>query len=141
MQMFKAIACVGLVGTTALLAGCRTNAQGGALVGAGLGSAVGAIIGHNDNGHRGAGALIGAGVGALAGYAVGNEMDKEQRGTHYAGDPRYEPGYEERRDDERRYEEPRTERVVRVYEEAPPRERVIYRERIIYVHDDGRCCR
>ena len=135
----KALACLALTGIAVLGSGCRTNAQGGALLGAGLGSAVGAIIGHNNHGHRGAGALIGGGVGALAGYAVGNEIDKEQRGYRYEGDGRYEPG-NERRYEAPRYEEPRVERVYRVYED-PPCERVIYRERRIYVRDrcDDRC--
>ncbi len=130
MPDLKTLAVLALAGGSILLTGCRTNAQSGSLIGAGLGSAVGAVIGHNDDGHRGAGALIGAGVGAVAGYAVGNEMDKEQQGSRYAGDPRYEPGYVA----------PRRERVYYV-EDAPPPERVIYRERVIYEDDDCRRCR
>jgi len=128
MRTRNALACLVLIGGSTLLPGCRTNAQSGTLVGAGLGSAVGAIIGHNSHGRRTNGALIGAGAGALVGYAVGNEMDKERRGTHYAGDPRYEPGAV--------VEPPRV-----YYVEAPPCERVIYRETRVYTRDDCRPCR
>ena len=86
------------------------------------------MIGHN-NDHRGAGLLIGAGAGALAGYAIGNEVDKTPKDNHYAGDPRYEPGYDGGRG--RGYPEP-------VYDD---RERVIYRERTVYEGDDCPPCR
>lgn len=57
------------------MAGCATDAQNGALIGAGAGAGLGAIIGHQ-SGHGGEGAAIGAGVGVLSGYIIGNESDK-----------------------------------------------------------------
>src|SRR5437016_4197101 len=83
---------IGSVGFAA--AGCETKAQTGALVGAGGGAALGAIIG-NQSHHRSAeGALIGAGVGAIGGAIVGNEMDKQdrERDREYA-DYRRSEGY------------------------------------------------
>jgi uncharacterized protein YcfJ len=121
----RSLALLVLCAGSMALTGCRTSAQTGSLVGAGLGSAIGGVIGHN-NDHRGAGVLIGAGAGALAGYAIGNEVDKTQKGTHYEGDPRYEPGY-------------RGPPPGRVYDDG--RERVIYRERTIYEGDDCPPCR
>jgi hypothetical protein len=127
MKKLKAVGLMAVLGGAMLTAGCRTNAGTGTLIGAGLGTAIGGIIGHNNgHGHRGAGELIGAGVGALAGYAIGNEMDKDDRGYRYEGDPRYDPGY---RDDGPRV----TRRVETYYEDdGPPPERVIYRERRVY---------
>lgn len=63
--------------TLSFSGGCASNdAQGGALLGAGIGAIGGAVIGHN-NGRRAAeGAAIGAGIGALGGYIIGNESDK-----------------------------------------------------------------
>ncbi len=140
MTTSKALACLVLMGVSTLLPACRTNAQQGSLIGAGLGSAVGAVIGHNSNGRRTNGALIGAGAGALLGYAVGNEMDKEQRGTHYAGDPRYEPGYVAPPPRVVYVEAPPRYERVYVVEEPPP-ERVIYRETRIYEGGGCRPCR
>jgi hypothetical protein len=140
MRMQKMLVCLALVGASALLPACRTNAQSGSLFGAGLGSAVGAIIGNNSHGRTTNGALIGAGAGAILGYAVGNEMDKQQAGTHYAGDPRYEPGYAAPPERVEYVEVPvRRERVY--YVEEPPPERVIYRETRIYEGDGCRPCR
>jgi outer membrane protein OmpA-like peptidoglycan-associated protein len=52
------------------------NTQGGALIGAGAGAALGAIVaGRGDDLE---GALIGGAVGALAGAAVGQYMDRQQ---------------------------------------------------------------
>lgn len=137
MTRMKTFAALALVAASALLPGCRTNAGTGSLIGAGLGAGLGSMIGNNNrgghnHGRTAAGALLGAGVGALAGYMIGNEADKEQRGTHYEGDPRYEPGYEEPRGGERR--------TYYVQDDGPPRERVIYRERTVY-EDDCRHCR
>ena len=55
--------------------GCQTQAQNGALVGAGAGGILGAIVGHQLH-NTAAGAAIGAGAGALTGAAVGNKMDE-----------------------------------------------------------------
>lgn len=69
----------------AFVAGCTTdpftgdrklsNTAGGALIGAGVGTVAGLVIG--GGGNRNA-ALIGAGVGALAGAGVGAYMDSQE---------------------------------------------------------------
>jgi hypothetical protein len=136
MLKTKTLAILALAGGSLVLTGCRTNAQTGSLLGAGLGTALGSAIGYH-NGNRNAGMLIGGAVGALGGYAIGNEVDKDQRGARYDGDPRYEPGYERYDDGGRGY----VRRRVRYYDDcdAPPRERVIYRERTIYERDCEPC--
>jgi uncharacterized protein YcfJ len=58
-------------------AGCESDAQSGAGVGALIGAGTGAIIGHQ-TGRASEGALIGAAVGGGAGYMLGNESDKER---------------------------------------------------------------
>src|SRR5438067_2865850 len=68
---------IGSVGFAA--AGCETKAGTGALVGAGGGAALGAIIGNQSHHRTAEGALIGAGVGALGGALVGNAMDEQDR--------------------------------------------------------------
>src|SRR5262245_9554398 len=70
----------------ALMSGCRNDAGTFSAVGAGLGAATGAIIGHQ-SGHGGEGALIGLGAGALGGYILGNESDKHKA-------ERYNPNYD-----------------------------------------------
>ena len=56
------------------LTGCMpTDAQRGAVGGAGIGALAGQIIGGNTSS-----TLIGAGVGMGLGYIIGNEMDKEK---------------------------------------------------------------
>ncbi len=59
----------------ASFSGCQSSAGTGALVGAGVGGAAGALI---DRGNPWRGALIGAAVGSIVGYAIGNEIDKER---------------------------------------------------------------
>jgi hypothetical protein len=71
--------------TSAMVAGCQSDAQTGALIGSGVGAAAGAGIDHNN---RGRGALIGAGVGAVGGYIVGNESDKNK--AREAAKPSYD---------------------------------------------------
>lgn len=72
-----------------MLAGCsttdpytgepvRSNTRTGALVGAGLGAALGYLTNTNKSEEGRTNALIGAGVGALAGAAVGQYMDRQQ---------------------------------------------------------------
>jgi len=63
-----AIAGMGVFGT-----GCETDAQSGALIGAGIGALAGQAIGRDTTG-----TLIGTAIGAGAGYAVGNESDKSK---------------------------------------------------------------
>ena len=137
MTKTKTLAFLALVAGGALLPGCRTNAQTGSLFGAGLGAAIGSAVGYH-NGNKTAGTLIGGAVGALGGYALGNEVDKDQRGYRYEGDPRYEPGYQgggggggyERRYDRGPYRGG-----------CDDRERVIYRERTVYEDDSCPPCR
>ncbi len=65
-------------------AGCAMNkAQEGALIGAGGGGAVGALIGHA-TGSTIRGALIGAVVGGAAGGLIGSRMDRQARELAYA---------------------------------------------------------
>jgi uncharacterized membrane protein YebE (DUF533 family) len=70
--------------------GCAmsNDAQGGALLGAGLGAIGGAVIGHNSGRRTAEGAAIGAGVGAVGGYIIGNESDKA-RAHQYHHHPNY----------------------------------------------------
>ena len=79
-------ACLGLL-LALPLAGCYssslTSAERGALIGAGVGSAAGAII---DDEQPGRGAVVGAAVGALGGYVIGDDHD--HRGYDEC-DPRY----------------------------------------------------
>ncbi len=58
-------------------AGCESDAQKGAGVGALAGAGIGAIAGHQ-SGKTAEGALIGAAVGGGTGYIVGNEQDKKK---------------------------------------------------------------
>ncbi|MFA6473053.1 MAG: OmpA family protein [Candidatus Latescibacterota bacterium] len=60
-----------------MLPGCAANnkVKGGA-IGAGLGGAIGAIIGHQ-TGNKTTGAIIGAAVGGTAGVLIGRNMDKQ----------------------------------------------------------------
>ena len=52
--------------------GCESDAQTGALIGAGVGALAGQAIGGDTEG-----TLIGAGAGAAGGYMIGNESDKK----------------------------------------------------------------
>jgi hypothetical protein len=56
-----------------IVAGCESDAQTGALIGAGVGAIAGQAIGGDTEG-----TLIGAGVGAAGGYIIGNEQDKKK---------------------------------------------------------------
>lgn len=56
-----------------VVAGCESDAQTGALIGAGVGALAGQAIGGDTEG-----TLIGAGVGAAGGYMIGNEQDKKK---------------------------------------------------------------
>ncbi len=56
-----------------VVAGCESDAQTGALIGAGVGALAGQAIGGDTQG-----TLIGAGVGAAGGYIIGNEQDKKK---------------------------------------------------------------
>jgi len=69
-----ALACV----TTLAAGGCASmnNTQRGAAGGAGIGGAIGAVIGHN-TGSTTRGAIIGAVVGGAAGAVIGHQMDRQ----------------------------------------------------------------
>lgn len=54
------------------------NTARGALIGAGLGAALGYLTNTNDSQEGRTNALIGAGIGALAGAGVGNYMDRQE---------------------------------------------------------------
>ncbi len=54
------------------LTGCESDAQTGAIIGAGIGAVAGQAIGGSSEA-----TLIGAAVGGGAGYLVGNEADKK----------------------------------------------------------------
>jgi len=71
------------------VAGCATtdpvtgerrsnNTATGALIGAGLGAALGYLTNTSDSEEGRTNALIGAGIGALAGGAIGNYMDRQE---------------------------------------------------------------
>ena len=57
----------------AFVAGCESDAQTGALIGAGIGALAGQAIGGDTEA-----TLIGAGAGAAGGYVIGNESDKKK---------------------------------------------------------------
>jgi hypothetical protein len=57
----------------ALVVGCESDAQTGALIGSGIGAGVGALAGGDTEA-----TLIGAAVGGGAGYMLGNEGDKKK---------------------------------------------------------------
>ena len=57
----------------ALVAGCESDAQTGALLGTAAGAGVGALAGGNTEG-----TLVGAAVGGGVGYILGNEQDKKK---------------------------------------------------------------
>jgi uncharacterized protein YcfJ len=66
----------GLALAAVVLSGCQNmnHAQRGTAAGAGAGTVLGAIIGHQ-SGNKELGALIGAGTGAVAGHVIGNSQD------------------------------------------------------------------
>ena len=73
--LIVAIMGVGL----AVLGGCETEAQTGALIGSGVGAGVGALAGGDTEG-----TLIGAAVGGGIGYILGNEADKKKTNVSQA---------------------------------------------------------
>jgi outer membrane protein OmpA-like peptidoglycan-associated protein len=70
-----------LVSLAAVLSSCAMLSKkgNGALIGAGAGGTVGAVIG-NQTGSTARGAIIGAVVGGLAGTIIGNQMDQQAKG-------------------------------------------------------------
>jgi hypothetical protein len=69
-----------LVLVATALGGCASDAQTGALAGAGIGALAGQAIGGSTKG-----TLIGVGVGAAAGYVIGNESDKKKARSYSGG--------------------------------------------------------
>ena len=63
----------------AAIAGCKTKAGTGAVVGGVGGAAVGGLIGSHSHARAGEGALIGGAIGALGGGLVGHSMDKKDK--------------------------------------------------------------
>lgn len=62
---------------TQLLVGCQaSNTTKGGAIGAGVGGAIGGVIGHQSN-NTVVGAIIGAAVGGTAGALIGRHMDKQ----------------------------------------------------------------
>ena len=68
---------VGGVGLGLTLGGC-SDAEAGALLGAGLGALAGQAIGNDTEA-----TVIGTAIGAGVGYAVGNESDKRKSDWRY----------------------------------------------------------
>jgi hypothetical protein len=77
LLMAKKLIIILMVVTVSLgfsfVAGCESDAQTGALIGAGIGALAGQAIGGDTEG-----TLIGAGAGAAGGYIIGNEQDKKK---------------------------------------------------------------
>ena len=72
-----------LAALVSLAAGCAMNkTEKGAIIGAGAGGAVGAVIG-NATGSTVRGAIIGAAVGGVAGAVIGHQMDKQAEELKY----------------------------------------------------------
>lgn len=70
---FVALTGAGVTGCSSL-----NNTERGAVIGAGAGGAIGAVIGRQ-TGSTAAGAIIGAAVGGAAGAVIGRKMDQEAR--------------------------------------------------------------
>ncbi len=75
-KLVSLICILAMAVTASLGAGCATEGQTGAAVGAGTGALIGGLA--NMHGSWGATALLGAGIGAGIGYLIGNEKDKEK---------------------------------------------------------------
>lgn len=72
-SLITILIAVGVSLGLALVNGCESSAQTGALVGTGVGALAGQAIGRDTES-----TLIGAGVGAAGGYMIGNEQDKKK---------------------------------------------------------------
>lgn len=92
MRLFYSIG--GLVLAGLMIAGCATTpTQQGALLGAGTGAGVGAIIGHQ-KGKTAEGALIGGAAGAALGGLLGDAAAQKfcpTCGRHYGANVEYCP--------------------------------------------------
>jgi len=75
MRHFQAITLISTVAAMVLFSGCaETNAEKGALLGAGGGALVGQAIGHDTKS-----TVIGAALGGIAGAAIGDSQDKSRK--------------------------------------------------------------
>ncbi len=66
--------CFVLISIAALLTGCATKTETGALTGAGVGAVAGGLISHSAGG-----AVIGAAVGTVGGAVVGHLMEEDDQ--------------------------------------------------------------
>jgi phage tail tape-measure protein len=80
MSKVTVILLTAMIATGILVAGCETEAQKGAGLGALAGAGVGAIVGHQ-SGNAATGALVGGAVGGGTGYMLGSEGDKKKQQT------------------------------------------------------------
>jgi len=73
------LACVGTLGMTGVT-GCATlnRTEQGAVIGAGTGGAIGAVIG-KQTGSTARGAILGAVLGGAAGAVIGRQMDRQSQ--------------------------------------------------------------
>lgn len=77
MKSVNMVLLCGVFLTVQLLGGCKaSNTTKGGAIGAGVGSAIGGLIGHNSD-NTVVGAIIGAAVGGTAGALIGRHMDKQ----------------------------------------------------------------
>lgn len=78
MRMHAGLLRVSLL-SAALLSGCATKGQTGAVVGSIAGAIIGAKVG--SKGNRNAGILVGAVVGGATGYAIGRQLDERDKAS------------------------------------------------------------
>lgn len=71
---------IAVLGVALAMSACASLSKKGqgAIIGAGAGGAIGAVIG-NQTGSTARGAIIGAAVGGLAGTIIGNQMDQQAK--------------------------------------------------------------
>jgi hypothetical protein len=81
---FRMMAAALLLGAVGLAGSGCSDAQGGALLGAGLGALAGNAIGGNTEA-----TLIGTAIGTAVGYGVGNEQDKNRIERRRSGNYQY----------------------------------------------------
>ncbi len=75
MRRFQTITLVSTAAAMLLFSGCaETNAEKGALIGAGSGALIGQAVGHDTKS-----TVIGAALGGIAGAAIGDSQDKSRK--------------------------------------------------------------
>ncbi|BBL75066.1 glycine zipper domain-containing protein [Methylomagnum ishizawai] len=98
-RILSILACVATLSACAAPGnyGYGQPGYGGALTGAAVGAAGGALLGYAADGGRGNGAVTGGALGAVAGGAVGYAMDRNQeRSDPYPSYPQDRSGYRPR---------------------------------------------